>query len=191
MNTAKTKYDKEPYAKTAFNTYTPLVEVMQQIHTSDTTFSFADLANHLPAIVDVAYASGLWPSVVAANLYYKITDSILPAQQQFGKQKIKQFETTIPMNFKQRVRHEEFNLTRNNEELFIYTDANKLTHIQLNSNQTVDSYAIYDLTGKLVVQNKKDSDVNEIKLSLTPGNYIFVGNTTHKPITKKFHVPFQ
>jgi hypothetical protein len=191
LNTAKTKYDKEPYAKTAFTTYTPLVEVMQQIQTSDTTFSFADLATHLPTIVDVAYATELWPSVVAANLYYKITDSILPAQQQFGKQSKKQFETNIPMSFKQRVRHEEFNLTRSYEELFIYTDANKLTHIQLNSNQTVDSYAIYDLTGKLVLQNTKNFDANEIKVTLAPGNYIFVGNTAHKSLTKKFHVPFQ
>jgi hypothetical protein len=191
LNEAKTKYDKEPYAKTAFNTYTPLVEVMQQIHTSDTTFSFADLANHLPAIVDVAYATELWPSVVAANLYYKITDSILPAQQQFGKQSNKQFETTIPMNFKQRVRHEELNLTRSKEALFIYTDADKLTHIQLNKNQSVDGYAIYDLTGKLVLQNTKKSEANEIKVTLAPGNYIFVGNTAHKTLTKKFHVPFE
>jgi hypothetical protein len=192
LNNAMAKYESEPYAKAVFEAYSPLLNVLKEVKTKDTSFNYTQLSHHLQSIVAVAYNSELWPAIAAANLYYKITDSILPVAQ-LNKKGQNTFSTTIPPidkkvgggNQKQRT-------STKSDIVKIYTDRENITHISFSTiSLGGDEYVVYDMMGKKVVANNRPQNEKTISINIPPGNYIFVSKQNNTIIRTKFYVPHQ
>jgi hypothetical protein len=192
LDDALEKFESEPYAKAVFETYNPLLNVLKDISIHDTSFNYTQLSHHLQSIVDVAYDSELWPSIAASNLYYKITDSILPLGIHNKKER-NSFSTTIPP-LNRRADNSFQNQTASNKSYFtkIYTDKESITHISLeNISLGLNEYVIYDMMGKKALGGMIPHDEKEISINIPPGNYIFVCSHKNVTIRKKFYVPHQ